>query len=87
MIKYIVIAILAGILGGLGLAWAGTTGDGSLWSHVYAFNANMDHDRVVLIVDKETGTRCYAITNNEFNTSGYAISCINREVGQQGVKP
>jgi hypothetical protein len=74
MIKWIVIAVLSGILGGLALA--STTGDGMLWSKIAAANANYDNDRLVFILDKETGTRCYAITNNRVNASGYAIACV-----------
>lgn len=36
-------------------------------------------DSIYFIEDKETGTRCYAITNGTVNMSGYAISCVPKK--------
>lgn len=66
----ILIAVLGIIVVGAPLlAW---TTD-KLYVHI---EYNEGRDRVLFIQDLETGTRCYAITNDVLNSSGYAISCV-----------
>jgi len=36
-------------------------------------------NEVFFIDDFQTGTRCYAITNNGVNNPSYAISCVARQ--------
>lgn len=50
--------------------------ESSIWDKLYMLRSHYGSDEVIFIQDKETGTRCYAITNADLNTSGYAISCV-----------
>jgi len=55
------------------ITWAVAQNPQKLWVSIqYREHA----DRVIFIEDRETHTRCYAITNNEVNMAGYAISCV-----------
>lgn len=66
--KKLVIAVLIGAA-----LFATAQGTEKLWVSIqYRYLG----DRVLFIEDKETGTRCYAIANNETNMSGYAIACV-----------
>lgn len=49
-----------------------------LWVSIQSQYSN---DRVIFIQDRETGTRCYAITNDKLNAAGYAISCVPASSG------
>lgn len=69
--------IIIAVLSIVTLALAGT--QQNIWNKVYVLNGDLNNDRVVYIEDKETGTRCYGFTNNVFNTSGYALSCVPKE--------
>lgn len=67
MIKRVVIALLLFVPVCMGQE------KGKLYIHI----EYKEHgDRVIFIQDLETGTRCYAITNDMVNTTGYAISCV-----------
>lgn len=65
----LIIAILAFFAAVSAFAW--TTE--KLYVHI---EYQEGRDRVLFIQDLETGTRCYAITNDVLNSSGYAISCV-----------
>lgn len=67
MIKIIAVFVLT-----LGLS-AFADGPHKLWVSIQYRARN---DRVLFIQDLETGTRCYAITNDNMNVSGYAIACV-----------
>ena len=47
-----------------------------IWNKLYVLRGNIGSDEIIFIYDKETKTRCYAVSNHEVNVSGYAISCV-----------
>lgn len=69
VVKFLIICVL-------GAALMSATESSKLWVSI---EDKSNHDRVIFIQDRETGTRCYAVTNNEVNVSGYAISCVPKE--------
>jgi hypothetical protein len=69
LLRAVVVVVLLTCAGYLAAQYGGA----KLWVHT---EYRSESDRVLFIEDLETGTRCYAITNDKTNLSGYAISCV-----------
>lgn len=68
------LGVILVILLGISIA----AGEG-MWDKLMMWREHWGADEVLLIIDKETGTRCYAVSNNTVNMSGYAISCVPKQ--------
>lgn len=70
MKKWVILAVLGLVV----LAYA--QGSQKLWVH---HEITIHQDRFYFVQDLETGTRCYVVTNDNLNASGYAIACVPQQ--------
>jgi hypothetical protein len=44
--------------------------------NVHGSFVHIGSNEIVVFDDKDTGTRCYAITNAQYHVAGYAMQCF-----------